>query len=175
MVPQPIKDLCHFLARIPHINHGGCAIAALAIYKLAKGLGLDYKLVYLYSYGQDYEDNSEALKRGDTPLACSHACVSTGDMLMDCCGLPPYFRYQQAVTEEFVINSILFAGWSDSFNKEEYLPQIEEYLGFSLYEQPITNKCRDLTRIPETFNTLINQHDYISKGEDIQMPESYEA
>lgn len=111
-----------FLCKIPFINQGGCAYAALAMYRVGKSSGSDIKLLYAYEDIEDFHVN-EGFMRGDTnePSICAHAFVHVDGLFMDCRRsldiLPSYKRYHY-VTEDLVVKSFSSSEWRDLFDKK---------------------------------------------------------
>lgn len=110
-----------FLSNIPFINQGGCAYAALAMYRVGKSSGSNIKMLYAYDDIEAFYING-AFMRGDTnePATCTHAFVHVDDLFMDCKRsfevLPSYERYHY-VTEDLVVKSLSSSGWRNLFDK----------------------------------------------------------
>ncbi len=122
------------LDSIPNINRGGCAYAALAMYKLGKRLGMNVHIMYLYYCKEDYHINSLALDRVDEPCECLHAVVTVDNDAYDSHKWVPVsiYTYRHFVPEELVIRSLRVGRWNDEFDKGRYVPEIESVLGEQL-------------------------------------------
>lgn len=131
-----IMEVQRFLRNIPYINHGGCAIAALVMYDYLVANKVEAKIVYAYhSYDPDYEANvSQLAKGGDYLEPCEHAMVSVNDVLHDCRGERSVYEYDKyhSISREMVVKSLNAKGWNSSFDREEYVPVIEEKIGYNI-------------------------------------------
>ena len=123
-----------FLDRIPNINRGGCAYAALAMYKLGKRLGMNVHIMFLYCDRVDYTTNSLAFNGVDDPCECMHACVTIDNEAYDSHKWVPVriYSYQHFVPEELAIKAIRHGKWNTEFDKARYVPEIESVLGEKL-------------------------------------------
>ena len=129
-LPSEFVDIRNFLAKIPRINMGGCAIAALAMYRVGVRIGLNIKIVYFYSYIDDraYMQNSALIKSGSgNPTYCTHAGVlidnhyiDSSKLLNDC------YPYHHILPESLVIRTLKEDVWNSHFNRRKWLPIIEE-------------------------------------------------
>lgn len=124
-----------FLSKIPNINRGGCAIAALAMFRYGKRLGLNVHIMYLYQHRDDYVNNLLALQGECEPSNCMHATVVVDNEAWDSIKyvLTYIYDYKHFVPEEFVVRSLnIETHWSPEFDRKKYLPEIEAVLGEKL-------------------------------------------
>lgn len=123
-----------FLAQIPNINRGGCAIAALAMYRYAKRLGLNAQIMYLYQIKEDYNTNCLAVDGICDPSNCMHAVCVMDNNSWDATKYVPVhvYGYRHFVPEELVKKSIITGTWNPEFDTKKYLPEIEAVLGEKL-------------------------------------------
>ncbi len=89
MAIKSFEELNNYLADIPYINRGGCAIAALFQYLWLKqnDKDADVKIVYLYhSFNSWKFDNNKSSLQGqcDSYESCSHAVLLYNDNHVDC-------------------------------------------------------------------------------------------
>jgi len=118
------------LDEIPRINSGGCAIVAFNLYRFLRNEGYYPDIVYLVD-----EWDETAINSGST-RSCAHAMVRVGKEYFDSTGwytstkIPekwqPYNKIE--LSPGYVYNSIKHASWNNAFNREEYVPDIEEIL-----------------------------------------------
>ena len=124
-----------FLSSIPFINSGGCAISALAMYEVAKKLGIDAHIIYLYDDLERYSQNSYyKLVSRDQPRSCDHAICKIDGMYIDCMQTvnTSNFNYAHILPKYVVIDSIIKDRWNPTFDRQRYLPVIETYIGKKL-------------------------------------------
>ncbi len=125
----------HFLGNIPSINRGGCAIAALAMYKLGKSLGMNVQIMYLYNDSFRYSQNQLAKDGKDNPTGCHHAIIVLDSMhFLDSTKDVNIYRYDyhHIVPEELVTSSLTRDAWNPEFDRVKYLKEIEDVLGQKL-------------------------------------------
>lgn len=127
------RALRALLSKIPNINHGGCAIAALAMYQVGKEVGMNVQIMYLYDHesDSDFQNNRYAIY-GLAPISeCCHAiCVVDNTALDSRYEISTsIYPYKHFVPEEFVINSLKEDIWNKQFDRNLWLPRIEMFLG----------------------------------------------
>lgn len=125
----------HFLSNIPSINRGGCAIAALAMYKLGKSLGMNVQIMYLYNDSFRYSQNQMAKEGKDNPTGCHHAIIILDNMyFLDSTKDVNIYKYdyRHVVSEELVRSSLVQDAWNPDFDRIRYLREIEDVLGEKL-------------------------------------------
>ena|SRR5687768_8608766 len=136
MYPEEFRLVRYKLAGIPNINWGGCAVAALAMYRVGVRLGMNVQLMYLYDYDWDelYERNDNALVFNGTFGGCSHAvCVVDNTALDSLCETFIWlFPYRHFLPEKAVVASINDGKWNPRFKRDVYIPWIEEAIGEKL-------------------------------------------
>ncbi len=130
------KKFREYLSRIPNIDRGGCAIAALAMYRYAKRLGLEAHIEYLYTIEQNYNQNCAAIEGAGIGTCCGHAiCVVDGNPY-DSTGyvVAKEWNYRHVVPEHIVIQGLRIVNiWNDSFDRTKWLPQIQSELDEILF------------------------------------------
>lgn len=136
-LPKEFVDIRAFLKEIPNINRGGCAIAALAMYRVGVKLGMNIQIVYFYDYDDDqaYKQNGVVaeLETGKVTY-CTHAGVVIDNHYMDTGGglLNHRYPYYHILSEPLVIRTLKEAGWNPDFYRPKWLPIIEEVIGEKL-------------------------------------------
>lgn len=125
------------LARIPHINSGGCAVAALAMYKVGVELNMPVQIMFLYSYEEEleYELNCAAMEGSPITVYCTHAvCVVNNEAYDSKCKIPTdLYPYKHFVTEDFAIRATSDKNmWNPKFDRKTWVPRIEMFLGYKL-------------------------------------------
>jgi len=116
-----------YLASIPHINAGGCGIAAYAMYLwLVKNNQLpeDFKFALLYRGYLEEEYNTNInisnIKRG-IPHVPSHICIFYNNSFIDSDSIVDIttYKYVQFVEEEWFIVSAInnIKDWNNMFNR----------------------------------------------------------
>lgn len=140
-----IKDVLDYLNTIPYINRGGCAIAALAVYLWAKQnnkLPEDFEIWYLHYWTDDYNDNQNYLAGNNSwSSSCTHAVIYYDGKIVDSntedVNTAAYGRHilsiPKSMVETFILDTLdNIYMWNPDFNREKYVPQIEEKLNITL-------------------------------------------
>jgi len=128
---EEFHEIREKLNNIPNLNRGGCAIAALAMYRWAlKNIPLkDIKIVYLFSENPYIEEGMPS---------CSHAMVKIGKRIYDSDSkekLKVLKNKYEAVLmpdEEQVVESINDEYWNPMFEREIHLKKIEKITNVKL-------------------------------------------
>jgi hypothetical protein len=150
-VPKDLEETRKFLSKIPFIGRGGCGIAALAMYDVATEIGLSPKIVYgYYDEGDINHTNNENYKRiksedsdaSEYAWSAPHVMLEIDGKKIDCereYTVSEISRLwfidflDQTITRDHLVDSIRNTkAWNPSFDREEYIPKIEEHLGFKL-------------------------------------------
>lgn len=142
--PQTFSEVRHFLSGIPHINEGGCALAAYAIYLWLKKRGEldDFQIKYVYGgfFGpeESYLNNYERLINHDpsAPMqGCGHALFRYHGKYWDVdeeMDPDDYYRELDIPTdqvEELIPESLTAEkAWNPCFDRKHYSNIIEETL-----------------------------------------------
>ena len=133
------KDVLQFLNNIPYINHGGCAIAVLAIHRWLNKYGIKSSIIYCYRDSDDfhynlfinYLDNNYGEGR---PAGCAHAFIKIGKQLFDSKGRVKKLTYTHSIeiSEKSAVISLLYENdWNNSFSRR-HITKIEKFLEISL-------------------------------------------
>lgn len=140
---ETLRQARKYLATIPYLNSGGCAIAALALYRLLekqRKLTKTTAVVYLYSQRAMhlYTHNCRALRGQATPAGCHHAVLYHRGQYIEC-GVKSNisgFSYKHNFTDvKTVVKSVESpVNWNDLFDRSRYMNEIEKQLGITLYE-----------------------------------------
>lgn len=127
---KSIKKKLKELNSIRTLNHGGCAITALALHKYIKKNYPDVEptIVYLFS---DCDDSYEAMKAGFA-RSCGHAVVKINGLYLDSHGFrhpldvkrKMWLTRSLDVEPEIAHESINRREWNPSFDREEHVPTI---------------------------------------------------
>ncbi len=139
---KSFKQVQKYLDDIPDINHGGCGIAALAMYYAAKREGKKVGIAYLYSRGYDDDcmEMNEKYKKGKSKKAgsCSHVVVRVGNRYYDSEGIVNLkkhsrsFIIDKSITKKHLKASINNVDdWNNDFNRK-YVKRIEKFIGKKL-------------------------------------------
>lgn len=132
------KKKLKFLNEIPSINWGGCAIAAVSLYKWFKKHNLieklNVKLIYTYYDQYQFSTNSKYLNNEiESFTTCSHALISVNNQTYDSSGKESVNSYYHEVSESFVLQTIYHSTyWNPSFDRKKYVKQITSSLGIKL-------------------------------------------
>jgi hypothetical protein len=138
---KKLERACNKIADVPNINHGGCGIAALALYRwcLANKIQPD-GFVMLDDDG--LAGNRKAIERGelDNLSVPNHIvlyvdnwwyCDSSGTYEPD--NLPWEYVDTLHVSEEVLLHLVNHAwNWNDEFDREYGVPEIAETLKVDL-------------------------------------------
>lgn len=144
---EDFKSVRQYLAGIPYIHHGGCGIAAYAMYLWLKDHGelSNFKFVLCYDEYQisTVENNLNALRDPGAivPDVCNHVLIYNDERYFDAeddyINLARYDFIQHTRASWFVVNMINNKGrWNSLFDRA-YIPKIEEALGIKFeLDQP---------------------------------------
>lgn len=136
MYHPKFEALRALLGRIPNIDRGGCALAALAMYRVEKEVGMNVQIMFLYNYDNDmsFENNIYAIDGLAPAQGCCHAvCVVDNEALDSKQEVPVViYPYKHFVPEEFVVKSLKRNIWNEDFDRSAWLPRIEMFLGYKL-------------------------------------------
>ena len=145
LFPMTLDDVLAYLQKVPYINDGGCAIAALAIYRWMKQNRPEVPVVMEYryhSYDQADLKQNESFLNGKRvkPRTCSHATVDIDGVAMDCDGpllgggAAGFLIHQ--VNERLVLKSLRTNDWNCSFRRY-HVPEIAKALDVDLSDVPL--------------------------------------
>lgn len=141
--PKTFDEAREFLSEIPHINEGGCAVAAYAMYKWLKKRNAvdDFQIIYVYgawgdedSYRTNYarlieHDDNAAMRGCGHALFRYHGKVWDVDEEMD---PDDYYRTLEIPTdqlEELMPESLTAdKAWNPCFDRKHYSNIIEEVM-----------------------------------------------
>ena len=138
-----LESILECLDSIPNINHGGCGISALAIYRWCKANGVKvskrpFVILLSESYGDKWtiEHNRDIIEMGDfRRITLSHVAIKVGKKLIDSTGQPDldYYKHRQPeqLNESELIEA-LDSSWNHMFDREESIPKIELALNIDL-------------------------------------------
>lgn len=133
---ENLEKLRKFLREIPHIGHGGCAIASLSMHIIMHKP--DSHILYLYDpFDSDditwYRNNSMLLSGKGGGDSCLHSVLSLNGKIFDCfeeVDISPFLVH--VMPEEAVRKTLQLPVWNPLFNREKYLPLIEGFIGGKL-------------------------------------------
>jgi len=141
---KQLSEILDCLNGIWSINYGGCGISALAIYRWSKQNESvsDRPFVFLWRENDEWEaeNNDESLENGDldsVEVPC-HIAIELYAGLYDSEGLrdddcyPFVIRQSYKLNESELLHVINSDGWNSSFNRANFIPQIEHDLGIDL-------------------------------------------
>lgn len=136
------ESLRSFLKDLPNVSHGGCGIAALAMYNFLKKQGEDSELVFLYGDGDQPVVIANAVSEmgtGATPIGAKHCCLRYKGKFIDCetdslpIGTNKVFTTIEFVPEKEVQDAVNnHKSWNDDFDWKTHLPEVEKFIGFTL-------------------------------------------
>ena len=140
--PEPKPQMAyetvrHFLGKVPNINLGGCGISALVLFDHARAAGLEPKIIFGYIPWAGGFDENQEYKRGIRPHAesAAHIFISIGDKDHDSEGeyeREGHWKFDSQITREHLVNAIRHGGWNPCFEREKWLPKIEQFIGYKL-------------------------------------------
>ncbi|MCB1712203.1 MAG: hypothetical protein KDH96_06940 [Candidatus Riesia sp.] len=145
-----LKQVRRYLDSVPSINWGGCGFAAYAMYLwLEKNgqLSEDTTVIYGCSswYFNVHEQNMNALNNGyKNATACIHAALMHEGKIIDSdetINISEDHRFSELLVipreriHHFMQASLRSEEWAEAFNREVYIPKIEEKLGIRFFEQ----------------------------------------
>jgi len=112
-----------YLSEIPNINHGGCGISALSMYRwLEKNKNERPNFILCYDSSEQYKKTVENLgKDNDKLFAPNHCVIKYQNRLLDCIQHFPIGLYAHHLTtnEKGMIELINFGDfWSREFERE---------------------------------------------------------
>lgn len=136
-LPKEFLEVRNFLREIPHINRGGCAIAALAMYHVGLKLGMNIKVVYFYDFDDQhaYQQNDIAIEKDTGQVTyCNHAGVVVDNHYMDTLTnvVNDIYPYYHVVPESMVLRTLREGAWNPAFDRYKWLPVIESRVGQKL-------------------------------------------
>lgn len=137
---KKIGDVQEYLSNIPHINLGGCGIAAITMYRwLEKHNKLDEtKFVFMYESDEQelFRNNKRVMvEHKGIPMAPSHCCLFHSGEFIDSKGNANLARFplcQFVEEEDFIkraVNNV--DDWNTSFNRKK-IKEIAEHLNLDL-------------------------------------------
>lgn len=128
---EEVQDI---LSDIPHINRGGCGIAALAMHEwLTESNVLYNPFIYLmYTNSEDMANNVQNFsERNLTGMTIpSHVAILKDNVITDCNGpvsLSRYIGFQQ-VDVETLKSLIRLPGWNYNFDRDRFIPILRRKL-----------------------------------------------
>lgn len=129
------------LDNIDSINHGGCGISALALYRWLKQnnkLVGDESFTFLYVfYASSFGKNDAILKKHNKNelTSCSHVMLFHNGKLHDSEGIgikERYSRRHEKISEKLLLISLKNGTWNNCFDRNKSIPKIEKQLGIDL-------------------------------------------
>ena len=167
-LPTEFEEIREFLGRIPSINNGGCGYAALALSIVAERHKLYHQFIYAYKahYELNYQDNMRYFETGNEEFLSGpcHIVLLVGENLIDSITINvPAIIYKRMhpVSKQFLIKSLDKPLWNHSFNKDKYIPLIEDKLGQPLIndqwyneENKIINCAEEIEYLRKHFNVV---------------------
>lgn len=136
---------------ISNINSGGCAIAALAMYRWLKKKGqikkkTDFHFCYHHKDENTLKKNKNNLKRNNNLLSCTHAFIYFKGEYMDSesiINVEAGYNYDdytfinkkniiKIYDENLILDSINSGGWNSSFERQRNVKKIAKKLDINL-------------------------------------------
>ena len=122
---KTFKQTVKSLDKIPDINHGGCGLAALALFDASKREGKKAKIVYCYT-GWDvtalHKNNQFKEGKRKKATSCHHVVIKLGKRYWDSTGalskkeIKNFDTVDEEITRKHLISSINNKGsWNDVF------------------------------------------------------------
>lgn len=134
--PEDFMKSIRLLNKIPHINHGGCCLASLAIYKLAEQHGLKPQIVFL----TDKDYIKLELER-NWPSGTNHAMVKINHRYYDSTGSYNRFQINRIYNPKHICkvsydlakkSALDSRNWNDNFNRSHGLEQINNIMNIGI-------------------------------------------
>jgi hypothetical protein len=161
---KDFKSVMCMLSSIPNINSGGCAISAIAMLLWLKrhNPSTDVNVVYLYDCKRDYNINNKFINGKSSDVrACSHAVLYVDGNYIDCNGTVNVLNYGYKHTFDTVslaVNTLKALNWNPMFDRNSYLPIIEERLDIDIFSYETTE---NLTKTEYKLFGFIKKYLYI--------------
>lgn len=138
-----LNQVRKFLDNFNLINHGGCGVAALSMYRWLKKNDLltgDECFVFLYQSQDSFYDTNEKFFKGENKeiVSCSHVVLKKDNEYFDSTDKNRasfswrYSAEHDNVSEDNLINALNTDCWNSSFIRELSIPIIELALGIDL-------------------------------------------
>jgi len=134
---QTLIEVQSYLQRVPGINQGGCAIAALAMKRWLEKKGISSHITYNHNEDEvGYYNNMKRRQGIGWADSCMHALINCQGKLQDSCGLWFGRRHGKikniVMSEEMVLESINCSHrWNPQFNRA-HVNEIAEVLDIDL-------------------------------------------
>lgn len=148
-LPPKLQELRTLLGNISSINAGGCGIAALAMYKVAKEHDLPVHIVYLYDdwFRDAFENNTAFMnKKGTFADSCNHIVLEINGIFFDSKTIDmniSKYNMRHSVSESLLMASLKNNVWNPYFKRDIYVPQIDKWLGYKLLPDEMVHSEMD--------------------------------
>ena len=138
---RTLQETREFLSSIPYINSGGCGIAALAMFLASQNKNTQVIYMYKNHSESSYKNNKKVLEtgKGNAESAGHIAIIFEDGLIIDCDKeiLIENYDYSHTTTDiNFILNSIRNGVWNSTFDRDKYLPSIEEFIDFEIVPKP---------------------------------------
>lgn len=136
---ETFEDVRNYLDYIPYINSGGCAIAALAMYRWLIKNGFDKKIKFHFLDGDldSFNNNKKVLyNKSGVPEGVYHVGLYFDNKTIDCGRTINIKRYKYKIKTskvDFLIKAINNVDtWCYFFDRKRFVPQIAKALNIDL-------------------------------------------
>lgn len=142
-LPPKLQELRTLLGNIPSINNGGCGVAALAMYRVAREYDLPVNIMFLYTdWFRDAYNNNMAFmnKTGAYADSCNHVVLEINGIVFDSRNADmdiSRYTMRHRVTEALLLASLHNDVWTTTFKRNIYMPQIDKWLGYKLLSDDV--------------------------------------
>ena len=137
IINNEITEICNFLNNIPTINGGGCGVAAIVIHDILNKYNIPNEIIFLYDHNDDYDLIRNKTAKQDLSkefASCDHAVIWVEGQYIDTSGFKYINKYKSRISmsREEVIKSLRQGIWYWLFNRNIWIPYIEEKIGYKL-------------------------------------------
>jgi hypothetical protein len=145
---KTLTELRQYLNTIPNINEGGCLISAYSVYLYLKQnntLSPDFKIIEISPDTLTKYMNTMQYLSSDPEsnvFSCGHAVILYNGYIYDSEIDVKMDEFVDAAVfgiwidpkdhEQWLINQMNNASWNESFDRMQYIPEIEKELGIDL-------------------------------------------
>lgn len=134
---QQLSHIQQILTQCKRINNGGCAIAAITMYRWLQQNNLHNNIVFVFGdkYSEEYNLNSQYINNKE--ITSSHHVYLYNPKLkyrFDCTGRISKYPYE-IITDDinYVIQCInSLQHWNPVFERDKYIPIIQKRTGINL-------------------------------------------
>lgn len=132
---KELKEVLHYLNKIPAINNGGCGVSALTIHTWLKSKGKESELAFVYTDSDEFETNINNKMNSLILDVPNHVVVRYDKSFIDSCGeyyIGIYNRRCLYASEEDLRKTLkLGTDWNQNFDRE-HINTIEKKFDMSL-------------------------------------------